>query len=242
LPPSGAQSHEVIHFTRKSTRADGSKYDSEPSSRSRSFLFLALGLAAASVSGVELWIPENGFASINPPLASDRRGSLSTRTTHPAFLKSLSELCVAIGISGAIRNPFDRLTKGEMFAWTAAQIGHPSASAYLSATNSCSTTGQRSFRVPVRVHCGVCFGCVLRKSAFHASGVTDLTEYADPTGNAGLKRWLDRNSVVPAVRGFVERGVQPRDLIALSLPNEFKLADALDLTARGSSELAGLVS
>ena len=55
----------------------------------RSFLFLAFGLAIASMEELPLWIPENGFASLNLPLTADQRGSLSTRTTHPLFLEQL---------------------------------------------------------------------------------------------------------------------------------------------------------
>lgn len=114
LVPQGSQSHEVFHLARRAVRIDGSEYDSEPSSRSRSFLFLSLGLATAAVHNVELWIPENGFASINPPLGPGRRGSLSTRTTHPAFLRDFNALITRTGISGHIRNPFESSTKGEM--------------------------------------------------------------------------------------------------------------------------------
>jgi len=241
LIPGRTQTHEVFHLARRAARIDGSEYDSEPSSRSRSFLFLSLGLAVASVHNVDLWIPENGFASINPPLGPGRRGSLSTRTTHPAFLKDLNTFIQQAGITGQIRNPFASTTKGEMVSWAMDQLGPDAASAFLSATNSCSSTGQRSFGVPLRVQCGVCFGCVLRRAAFTAAGLHDASEYADPRGNPALGRWLERTSVVPAVRAFAERGVRPRDLMALSLPHEYPLSEAMDLTNRGIAELAGYV-
>lgn len=117
LLPGRAQTHEVFHLARRAVRIDGTEYDNEPSSRSRSFLFLSLGLAVASVHNVDLWIPENGFASINPPLGPGRRGSLSTRTTHPAFLKDLNTFIQRAGITGRIRNPFASSTKGEMVRW-----------------------------------------------------------------------------------------------------------------------------
>ncbi|AZS46058.1 7-cyano-7-deazaguanine synthase [Microbacterium oxydans] len=237
VSPRRSQSHEVFHLARRAVRLDGSEFESEPSSRSRSFLFLALGLATAAVHGVDLWIPENGFASINPPLGPGRRGSLSTRTTHPAFLKAFNSLLSGSGINSRIRNPFASWTKGEMVAWAIQVLGKERASVYLSTSNSCSSTGQRSFGVPLRVHCGVCFGCVLRRSSFAAADLADKTEYADSRSNAGLANWLERISVVPAVREFVSTGVRPRDLMALSLPHDYKLADALDLTSRGIAEL-----
>lgn len=239
--PHRSQSHEVFHLARRAVRLDGTEFDSEPSSRSRSFLFLALGLANAAIHGVDLWIPENGFASINPPLDPGRRGSLSTRTTHPAFLTAFNALLSGSGMVGQIRNPFESWTKGEMVAWAMQQLGQDQASSYLSASNSCSSTGQRSFGVPLRVHCGVCFGCVLRRSSFAAAGLHDRTEYANPRASVELARWLERVSVMSAVRDFVATGVRPRDLMALSLPHDYKLADALDLTSRGIAELGEYV-
>lgn len=231
------QTHEVFHLARRAVRIDGTEFDSEPSSRSRSFLFLSLGLAVAAVHDVELWIPENGFASINPPLGAGRRGSLSTRTTHPAFLRDLNALLHHAGMRGHISNPFASKTKGEMTRWAIEQLGPDVASTYLSSTNSCSSTGQRSFGVPLRVHCGVCFGCVLRRAAFAAAGLDDTSAYADPRGNPSLENWLERTSVLPAVRAFVAHGVRPRDLMALSLPYDYPLSEAMKLTARGMSEL-----
>ena len=71
----------------------------ELSMRSRSLLYLALGLAAAASFGAAtpLIIPENGWISLNPPLTTNRLGSLSTRTTHPYFLEQLTGLWRAAG-------------------------------------------------------------------------------------------------------------------------------------------------
>lgn len=76
--------HLAVNAGRSSQQIGGASFPSEPSRRSRSFLFVTLGLAAAS-SGtpVPMWLAENGFASLNPPLAPERRASLSTRTTQP---------------------------------------------------------------------------------------------------------------------------------------------------------------
>jgi hypothetical protein len=127
-----------------------------------------------------------------------------------------------------------------MFTRAATLLGAEAASAFLSATNSCAHTGQRAFGIPPTRHCGVCFGCVVRRASFHASGVTDTTEYISAGSDSRLQRWLDRISVEPAVRSFVKRGVSERDLIALGLPASQPLADALDLCRRGISELGGL--
>lgn len=240
LLPGPSQQHIQIHFARNRHRADGTEFPTEPSSRSRSLLFVSLGLAAAAVHEVPLWIPENGFASLNPPLGPERRGSLSTRTTHPAFLGGLVSVLDGIGAHHALENPFAHTTKGEMFTEAASLVGRKAASRLLSSTSSCAHTGQRAFGVAPTTACGVCFGCVVRRASFHASGLRDRTSYIDPTGNTRLGRWLDSNSVERAVQSFARRGVRSRDLVAMSLPRDYSVEDALDLCRRGSEELAEL--
>ena len=240
LIPGPAQQHVVAHLGRREKRIDGTSYPTEPTSRSRSLLFLALGLAVASLYGVPLWIPENGFASINPPLGPERLGSLSTRTTHPAFLESLSSVLTKAGAHGAIENPFSASTKGEMFQRVVDLVGKREASAFLSATHSCGLTGQRAHHISPDVPCGICFGCVLRRASFASSGVTDTTAYIAPSPDPPVQRWLDSKSVERQVRNFVRRGVKARDLASLSLPQSHPLRDALELCQRGISELRSL--
>lgn len=180
---------------------------SEPSSRTRSLLFLSLGLAAAAPWGAELWVPENGFASLNPPLAPERRGALSTRTTHPAFLGGLAELIAPIGVHADLRNPFQDRTKGEMFAGLASRLGRTVAGQLLSSSHSCGHTGARAHGLPATAQCGVCFGCLLRRSAFVASGIDDGTRYLceEPISSA-RDAYLSGKTAVAALRYFVERG------------------------------------
>ena len=206
--PAPAQSVKQIQLVRRQRQVDGSKFKSETSTRSRSLLFLALGLAHASVHRAPLWIPENGFASLNPPLAPHRRGSLSTRTTHPAFLARLSRVLRDVGAHATIVNPFAHMTKGEMFRTAANQFGDAEISGFLSATHSCGLTGQRSKRIPTTTQCGVCFGCVIRRASFAAAGLMDTTAYADAGHSDELAQWLDHNSVLPDVRRF---GQERRD-------------------------------
>lgn len=240
LIPGPTQQHVVAHLGRREKRIDGSSYPTEPTSRSRSLLFLALGLAVASIYQVPLWIPENGFASINPPLGPERLGSLSTRTTHPAFLEGLSSVLAKAGAHGQIENPFRTATKGEMFQRVVDLVGAAEASRFLSATHSCGLTGQRAHHISPEVPCGVCFGCVLRRASFAASGVTDTTTYFAPSSDATVQRWLDGKSVEQQVRNFVRRGVKARDLVTLGLPQSYPLREALDLCGRGIKELRSL--
>ena len=241
ITPGPAQSVEQIRLVRRRRQVDGLNFKSETSTRSRSFLFLALGLAHASVHRVPLWIPENGFASLNPPLAPNRRGSLTTRTTHPAFLARLSRILEDVGAHPTIVNPFARMTKGEMFRTSANQFGEAEISGFLSATHSCGLTGQRSKRIPTTTQCGVCFGCVIRRAAFAAAPLNDTTAYADAAHSNELAKWLDHNSVLPDVRRFVKKGVTRLDLLSMSLPDDYSLSDARSLCQRGVEEMRELV-
>lgn len=237
LAPGRQQVHHQFHLNRSGKRLDGTSFRSETSTRSRSFLFLALGLAVAERANSVLWIPENGFASLNPPLGADRRGSLSTHTTHPRFLRGLSALVTSAGGHGVLENPFESITKGEMFRQLAAQVGTDEASRYLSATNSCSHTDGRYSGAPAGSSCGVCFGCLVRRAAFKASGVPDMTTYLvdDPTGR--FDDFVRGKSIVEPMRDFVHRGVRPRDVMAMSLPAGYAAQDALALSALGVDEL-----
>lgn len=240
LVPGIGQVHRQFHLHRGSKRLDGSSFRSETSTRSRSLLFLALGLAVAQRAGSTLWIAENGFASLNPPLGPDRRGSLSTHTTHPRFLRELSALMESVGGHGLIENPFESLTKGEMFRRVADAVGVDAASKYLSGTNSCSHTDARYSGAPVGSSCGVCFGCLVRRAAFIASGVPDATKYLveDPDGQ--YETFVRQKSIVEPLRDFVDRGIHARDVMAMSLPKDYAAQDALDLLERGVEELRGL--
>lgn len=240
LIPGPSQQHLVVHLGRRSERIDGTPYPSEPTTRSRSLLFLALGLAAAGIHKVPLWIPENGFASINPPLGPERLGSLSTRTTHPKFLQGLAAVLTKVGAHAVIENPFTQNTKGEMYRQVVDLVGSADASTFLSATHSCALSGQWTHGIPAERPCGVCFGCVLRRASFTASGVVDRSDYIAPCSDPKVQRWLDSKSVEQPVRNFIRRGVRMRDLATLSIPADYPLREVFGLCQRGIEELRSL--
>lgn len=243
LIPGPGQRHLQVSFGRHRRQPDGTSFGrGESSSRSRSTLFLAYGLATAAIDGVPLWIPENGFASLNPPLGPERRGSLSTRTTHPAYLQGLSDILRRAGAHGEILNPLAEMTKGEMFRMAVGLTSSEAASKLLSATHSCGLTGQRAYGVSPSHQCGVCFGCTVRRASFAASGLTDRTTYIDPAADARLSRWLTGKSVLPSVRDFVRRGVRAAEIAALSLPPDYPPERALSLCQRAQAELQRLTA
>ena len=218
----------------------GLEFPHERTSRSRSLVFIALGVAAAAVRDAELWIPENGFASLNLPLTKERRGALSTRTTHPRLLDDLGEINDAIGLSVAITNPFELVTKGELFTRVAADYDATHAASVLSTSHSCARSGANYYGFPPSTHCGVCFGCLVRRAAFAASGLADSTTYIEESLRGhGTQRakWLNRADVA-AIEYRASRPYKVADVLAASLPARVDPDAALDLANRGAAELA----
>jgi 7-cyano-7-deazaguanine synthase in queuosine biosynthesis len=247
----GAFETTIPHIqVRLGKRADqlGGKitFDDEPTRRSRSFLFLALGLAVASTIDGPLWVPENGYASLNPPLAPERRGSLSTRTTHPNFFAGLTYALHAVSAHHDFSNPFASATKGEMFRQVADLVGQPKIERLLGLTNSCShvrLAGRYGF--PPETQCGVCFGCLVRRGAFQQSGLHDASRYVVTELNqSDLTTFLNprRRQDIEAARYGSERGISPADIIGMDLSDGYPIEDALALAGRGLSELGLVVS
>lgn len=232
-----AQFHQQIHFSRHVRQYEDTRFPDETSTRTRSFLFLAFGLAIASIEGLPLWIPENGFASLNLPLTADQRGSLSTRTTHPLFLEQLVVLASAAGAHARIVNPFSGMTKGEMFRRVGDLIGNDAAAGFLSATHSCGHTGHRNFSISPLEHCGVCFGCLLRRASFLVSGVQDRTSYLSARTTDRPDDYLRSKSMEPSLHRFLTRGLSSTDLASLTLPATYSTAAARDICERAVTEL-----
>ncbi len=148
----------------------------ERSQRARSIVFLAYGVLAATTLAryrdgdeITLFVCENGFISLNPPLTGSRLGSLSTRTTHPVFFELFQELLEAVGIRVRLENPYQFLTKGEM-------IQRCEDQALLSNTAALSTSCGRYARHGY-THCGRCLPCLIRRSAFYSAKHSDSTHY-----------------------------------------------------------------
>jgi hypothetical protein len=147
---------------------------SERSQRARSLAFLGFGVLAATclrqhASGgkVELRVPENGFISQNVPLTPLRTGSLSTRTTHPFFLRLIQEMLDAADLRVRIRNPYEHMTKGEMLSACSDQN---LLRQLVDGTTSCGRYSRTGFR-----HCGRCVPCQVRRAAYLAWGQPDGT-------------------------------------------------------------------
>ena len=148
----------------------------ESSTRARSLAFYGFAvLAATKVQSdqVTIFVPENGFISVNPPLLPGRVSSLSTRTTHPLFISMLQQLLHGLGISVSLELPYKFKTKGQMLQECKDQK--------LLADWASDTTSCGRFRVYNRTHCGRCVPCMIRRSAFLEWGQNrDSTRYKFP--------------------------------------------------------------
>jgi hypothetical protein len=148
----------------------------ELSLRSRSVLYLALGLAAAAAFGPEIpvVIPENGWVSLNPPLTLNRLGSYSTRTTHPDFLERLAGLWRRAGLAHPLVNPYQGLTKGELLEGCRnrdllQKLGRR--------TVSCARPVVSRWQGRPMGACGYCYPCLLRRAALDRLGWDQGADY-----------------------------------------------------------------
>jgi len=149
--------------------------DLENSERSRSFLFFSLAAFAASGFGksdVIIHVPENALISLNVPLDTLRLGSLSTRTTHPHYIRQFNELLRKIKVPARVANAYNLKTKGEMVRGCSNQ---KFLAKHMALTMSCaSPTKSRWLKLPPG-HCGFCLPCIIRRAS------TLNWKYKDPT-------------------------------------------------------------
>lgn len=162
-----------LQFNHNTSVPDG---ESPPSQRARSLIFLAYGILAATTlkryldgGKVTLFICENGFISVNPPLTEMRLGSLSTRTANPVFLHLVQQLLDNAQLRVQLENPYQLNTKGEMLRDCAdKKLLH----AHATDTTSCGRYLQHGYK-----HCGRCVPCLVRRAAFRSAGLKDTTDY-----------------------------------------------------------------
>jgi hypothetical protein len=140
----------------------------EETTRGRSFLFIALGAFAGSGLGrsFTLRVPENGLIALNVPLDPLRLGALSTRTTHPYYLRCWNELLERMGVSGRVDNPYWDHTKGEMIARCA---DGALLRTLLQRSLSCSSPTKGRWHGRNVEQCGYCVPCLIRRAAIEAA-------------------------------------------------------------------------
>ena len=217
----------------------------ELSMRSRSLLYLALGLAAAASLGAAtpLIIPENGWISLNPPLTWNRLGSCSTRTTHPYFLEQLTGLWQEVGLVNPLVNPYKNLTKGEVVR----RCRHRDLLGQLfGASVSCARPVVSRWQGNKAGSCGYCYPCLMRRAALHTMGWDRGEDYrrdvlSEPETLAHRVRGRDLRALLLAAKTWEETPaeVEARLMVGASpeaLPG--RLAAARRVLDQGFREIA----
>jgi len=145
----------------------------ESSQRTRAFIHTAFGSLAALMSDNEqLFLFENGFGAFNLPCDSAQIGSQNSRGTHPVFLRRMAGFVSAVfDRPFIIANPFTFSTKGEMLAAS----GMDEFASLFRKSFSCDRFPNYHHKAP---QCGCCASCLVRRLAFHSSGIADdITGY-----------------------------------------------------------------
>ena len=138
----------------------------EPTQRTRSFLYAALGtVVAQSVQAGGVRFFENGIVSLNLPVADEAIRARASRTTHPVALHLLKSLCSAVTERDfAVDNPYHFKTKTDV----ATVLSANRAAHLIPYTCSCA---HLMFKSKTQLHCGSCSQCIDRRFAITAAGL-----------------------------------------------------------------------
>ncbi|KXV15811.1 hypothetical protein CR51_02160 [Caballeronia megalochromosomata] len=215
----------------------------ERSTRGRSIVFLAFALLATTTlpawqagETTELFIPENGFISLNVALNAGRFGSYSTKTTHPTFLDGIQALFNQAGLRTELVRPYQFATKGELLRNCADQSLLRELAEH---STSCGRFGYYNY-----THCGRCVPCLVRRASFLGAGLPDTTPryvFAD-LATAGRDRGAnDIGSVGRAYVTYRQKGIDRLLGGAMSFAPPGRRADYAAVTERGLEELGQLL-
>ena len=208
---------------------------SETSTRGRSIVFFAFAAIAAcairhnGIEDVPIYVSENGFISLNIGLNVGRIGSLSTKTTHPVYMKLLSEIWTDVGIRCNLILPYKFKTKGEILGCKDKELLRK----LIGMSTSCSRYGTHG-----RKHCGRCLPCLVRAAAFRRGGLVDTTFYKYQ--DTGFRRTNDADDV-GAVAGACLRSHE--SFFDSTIAGDFLFADKaerpmyIDVFKRGLEEI-----
>jgi len=219
----------------------------EISHRCRSFLFTALAGVVAAVEGSDrVEIYESGIGAVNLPLTDGMVGWRTTRSTHPQFLRFMSELVgLVVGREITFDLPFIDQTKAQLVA-VLAQNGQREL---VLATVSCILHPLRRGNTK---QCGYCPACIYRRYAIQAANIPEPRQayHSDLFGSVTDFRRVAARRLRPllAFLGQVDRlaeldreGTMPRffrnHLLGTSVvPDESALAPFIDLFRRNRRE------
>ena len=174
------------------------------------------------------------------------RRSRSARCQHAPHTHPSSPACGRrsqdVGLNFPVVNRFADKTKGQVFIEATQSLDKTTASAVLSATHSCGKP-QRLRGYAPDAQCGVCLGCLVRRGAFIAAGISDQTPYLE-LALTGPRRahWLsdERLSAYRALQERLAAGFDDDDVLGLGLPDDADLDAALRLIKDGLHELSAV--
>lgn len=210
--------------------------------RSRSLLFIALGVYVASSIGkrIPLLMPENGAIALNVPMTPSRRGSCSTRTAHPFFLQTLRQMFTKLGIENTLCNPLGMKTKGECVAQCRNQRLLRAAA---KESVSCAKRGHNATWHNRNARgCGRCLPCIYRRASLHKVGL-DRENYGHDicAGEVDLASDKDLADDLRALVSFLRRDVSREEIATLLLANGHlditRLPAYADVVARSTDEV-----
>jgi 7-cyano-7-deazaguanine synthase in queuosine biosynthesis len=217
----------------------------ENTTRTRSLLFMAMAIAAADgTKAPSVIVPENGYTSLNLPLAPSRGGALSTKSTHPWTFHLINQALQHAGISVEVTNPYLHMTKGELLkqALATAPDGFlDTTKDTLSCAKLDSGRVKKALGGDPNINCGLCYACLVRRGSYVGAGVTDPTDYLVNrlTTKTALTRFRNRrHDDLWALELAQKRTLTEDDLIAsASWPPGYDITAALGLVNRGRQEL-----
>jgi hypothetical protein len=179
-------------------------HHSEPSFRSRPFIYYVFAAYAALVSGASrVLIPENGQGSIGGSLVT-LGNEAPHRSCHPGFSSRLSNLFSLLTRKRIeFEHPALFVTKGQVMR-DLAQRSNPAE--WLPTHYSCSHDQRHSHHEGRRVHCGVCGNCILRRVSAKAAGIEDITEYKFQDLSVGSleESLLDKTDLPREMKAFAD--------------------------------------
>ncbi|MEG1958001.1 MAG: Qat anti-phage system QueC-like protein QatC [Lachnospiraceae bacterium] len=172
----------------------------ENTSRGRSLLFLCAALSIAGILGedIPVYIPENGFIGLNIPLTNGRKGTCSTRTTHPFFLSGLKDILQTVGITNPLRNFFAYSSKREIVNLVKDKEAFKKHYMdTISCSHPCLARWNKKGHNEYPVNCGYCYPCLIRKSSlidvedlkysFEAERIAFLNQYGETEKSSDLR-------------------------------------------------------
>lgn len=223
----------------------------ENTSRGRSLLFLSAAISIAGILGdtVPVYIPENGFIGLNIPLTNSRKGTCSTRATHPYFIKGLQDILQSVGIRNPIINFFAFSSKREIVDSvkdTKAFKTHYMDT--ISCSHPCLARYNKKGHNEYPINCGYCYPCLIRKSSlidvkdykysFTAESKSFIQQYGETEKASDLRAVI---SAVYNYRKMVDGDIVKKIKIVGNLSSD-EVSKFLDLYKSTMNDLEELFS